>query len=101
MSNSVKAIFEKIDDYKRKYYKNLLIKGLLFTLALILSTFLFVSAVEYFGRFNSSIRGILFFSFLSLVGYALIFWVIKPLLYLLHFNDITPFSHFIRKLMYL
>lgn len=87
MSNSVKAIFEKIDDYKRKYYKNLLIKGLLFTLALILSTFLFVSAVEYFGRFNSSIRGILFFSFLSLVGYALIFWVIKPLLYLLHFNE--------------
>lgn len=87
MSNSVKAIFLKIDDYKRKYYKNLLIKGSLFTLALILSAFLFVSAAEYFGRFNSSIRGILFFGFLGLVGYALIFWVIKPLLYLLHFNE--------------
>ncbi len=87
MSNSVKAIFDKIDEYKRKYYKNLLIKGLLFTLALILSAFLFVSAVEYFGRFNSSIRGILFFGFLGLVGYALVFWVIKPLLYLLHFNE--------------
>jgi hypothetical protein len=87
MSNSVKAIFEKIDEYKRKYYKNLLIKGSLFTLALILSAFLFVSAVEYFGRFNSSIRGVLFFGFLGLVGYALVFWVIKPMLYLLHFNE--------------
>ena len=87
MSNSVKAIFSKIDEYKRKYYKNLLIKGLLFTLALILSAFLFVSAVEYFGRFNSSIRGVLFFGFLGLVGYALIFWVVKPLLYLFHLNE--------------
>ncbi len=87
MSNSVKAIFEKIDEYKCKYYKNLLIKGSLFTLALILSAFLFVSAVEYFGRFNSSIRGILFFGFLGLVGYAIVFWVIKPLLYLLHLNE--------------
>ena len=87
MSNSVKAIFSKIDEYKRKYYKNLLIKGLLFTLALILSAFLFVSAVEYFGRFNSSIRGTLLFGFLGLVGYALIFWVVKPLLYLFHLNE--------------
>jgi hypothetical protein len=91
MSNSVKAIFDKIDAYKRKYYKNLLIKGSLFTLALILSAFLIVSTVEYFGRFSSSIRGTLFFGFLGLVGYSLIFWVIKPLLYLFHFNE--PLSH--------
>jgi hypothetical protein len=87
MSNSIKAIFEKIDEYKRKYYKNLLIKGSLFTLALILSAFLLVSTVEYFGRFNSSIRAMLFFGFLGLVGYSIIFWVIKPLLYLFHFNE--------------
>ncbi len=87
MSNSVKAIFTQIDDYKRKYYKNLLIKGSLFTLALILSAFLVVSTVEYFGRFNSSIRGFLFFGFLALVIYSFIFWVIKPLLYLFHFNE--------------
>ncbi len=87
MSNSVKAIFDKIDAYKRKYYKNLLIKGSLFTLALILSAFLLVSTVEYFGRFNSSIRGTLFFGFLGLVAYSFVFWVIKPLLNLFHFNE--------------
>lgn len=87
MSTSVKTIFEKIDDYKRKYYKNLLIKGALFTLALIFSAFLLVSTVEYFGRFNSIIRAILFFSFLGMVIYSLFAWVIKPLLYLFHFNE--------------
>lgn len=87
MSTSVKTIFEKIDDYKRKYYKNLLIKGSLFTLALIFSAFLLVNTVEYFGRFNSIIRAILFFSFLGMVIYSLFAWVVKPLLYLFHFNE--------------
>ena len=87
MSTSVKTIFEKIDDYKRKYYKNLLIKGALFTLALIFSAFLLVSTVEYFGRFNSIIRAILFFGFLGMVIYSLLAWVIRPLLYIFHFKE--------------
>jgi len=86
MPTSLKGIFEKIDDYKRKYYKNLLIKGTLFTLALIFSAFLLVSTVEYFGRFNSIIRAILFFGFLGMVIYSLLAWVIKPLLYIFHFT---------------
>ena len=87
MPTSLKGIFEKIDDYKRKYYKNLLIKGTLFTLALIFSAFLLVSTVEYFGRFNSIIRAILFFGFLGMVIYSLLAWVIKPLLYIFHFTE--------------
>ena len=87
MSSTVKTIFSKIDDYKRQYYKNLLIKGSLFTLALIFSAFLLVSTVEYFGRFNSTIRAGLLFGFIGLVVYSLFAWVIKPLLYLFHFNE--------------
>lgn len=86
MPTSLKSIFEKLDNYKRKYYKNLLIKGTLFTLALIFSAFLLVSTVEYFGRFNSIIRAILFFGFLGMVIYSLLAWVIKPLLYIFHFT---------------
>ncbi|RFS15884.1 DUF4175 family protein [Emticicia sp. C21] len=87
MSSSVKALFEKIDDYKRQYYKNLLIKGSLFTLALLLSSFLLLNTIEYFGRFSSVIRGALLFAFIGIVLYSLIFWVIKPILYLMHFNE--------------
>lgn len=87
MSSSVKALFGKIDEYKRQYYKNLLIKGSLFTLALLLSSFLVLNAIEYFGRFSSVIRGVLLFAFVGITLYSLIFWVIKPILYLLHFNE--------------
>ncbi len=87
MSASLNTLFSKIDEYKRKYYKNLLIKGSIFTLALLLSSFLIINAVEYFGRFNSTIRATLFFGFLGLMIYSLIAWVIKPLLYLFHFNE--------------
>lgn len=87
MSSSVKALFGKIDEYKRQYYKNLLIKGSLFTLALLLSSFLLLNTIEYFGRFSSVIRGALLFAFVGITLYSLIFWVIKPILYLLHFNE--------------
>lgn len=87
MSSSVKALFEKIDEYKRQYYKNLLIKGSLFTLAILLSSFLLLNTIEYFGRFSSVIRGALLFTFIGVALYSLIFWVIKPVLYLLHFNE--------------
>ncbi|WP_337043320.1 DUF4175 family protein [Emticicia sp. 17c] len=87
MSSSVKALFEKIDEYKRQYYKNLLIKGALFTLALLFSSFLLLNVIEYFGRFNSVVRGVLLFAFIGVALYSLIFWVIKPILYLLHFNE--------------
>lgn len=87
MSSSVKALFEKIDEYKRQYYKNLLIKGSLFTLAILLSSFLLLNTIEYFGRFSSVIRGALLFAFIGVALYSLIFWVIKPVLYLLHFNE--------------
>lgn len=87
MSDSVKALFHRIDEYKGKYYKNLLIKGVLFTIALTFSAFLILNVLEYFGRFNSIIRGTLFFSFLGVALYSLIFWVLKPIAYLLHLNE--------------
>jgi hypothetical protein len=91
MSDSIKALFHKIDEYKGKYYKNLLIKGVIFTAALVFSAFLILNVIEYFGRFNSFIRGTLFFSFIGLAVYSLFFWVLKPIAYLFHFNE--PLNH--------
>ena len=91
MSGSVKALFEKIDEYKRQYYKNLLIKGALFTLALLLSSFLLLNTIEYFGRFSSFVRGTLLLAFIGVTLYSLIFWVIKPIMYILHLNE--PLSY--------
>ncbi len=80
--NSQTGLLERISEYKRKYYLNLLAKGSIFSAGLILSAYLLVNTVEYFGRLGNWPRGILFFGFLSILSYALWHWVITPLIHL-------------------
>lgn len=86
-SASLKELLTKIETYKSKYYKNLLIKGVLVSSALLVSSFLFFNFLEYFGRFNQTIRGIIFFSFLAIFIATLVFWIIRPLLYFFRINE--------------
>jgi hypothetical protein len=72
--------------YKQKYYRNLLLKGILLAFAAVLSAFLVVNVLEYFGNFSSLLRATLFYSFLSLAGITLFFWVAVPILRLLELH---------------
>ena len=83
----------QVDAFIRKYYKNLIIKGLFLFLIIFLATFLLVSGLEYIGRFNSFIRAFLFFSFIVLNGYVLIKYFVVPLSKLFSFGKrITRFQ---------
>jgi hypothetical protein len=79
---TIANLLERIGEYRRKYYQNQLIKGVIFTLGLVLSAYLLVNTVEYFGRFSTSVRSILFFGFVATLGYALVRWVAVPLVHL-------------------
>lgn len=82
-SNSpIETLLIKLDEYKRKYYLNLLLKGVIFSAAVLLSAYLIFNTVEYFGRFGTTFRGILFFTFLAVLLLTLVFWIIKPLVFL-------------------
>lgn len=70
--------------YKRKFYKNQLLKGSILTAALVASAYLVVNALEYFGRFSSEVRAVLFFGFLAAAGFALVRWVMVPIYHLLN-----------------
>jgi hypothetical protein len=84
MSNPfVQSLIQKLDEYKNKYFKNQLIKGLLISFGLLAAAFLLFNTLEYFVRFNSVFRGILFFSFLGLLIFTFFYWILKPTLYLL------------------
>lgn len=76
----------QVDAFIRKYYKNLMIKGLFLFLIIFLATFLLISGLEYIGRFNSFVRAFLFFSFIVLNGYVLIKYFIVPLSKLFSFG---------------
>jgi len=69
----------KLDEFIRKYYKNRLLRGAIFFTGAVLSFFLIVSLLEYFGRFNTTFRTILFYSFLLFTGAILIRFILVPL----------------------
>lgn len=73
-------IIEKIDGFIRKYYKNRLIKGLLYTAALLLSLFILVVLLEHFGYFGIGVRTFFFWAyivaFVCLVGG----YIVSPLM---------------------
>ncbi|MGK7393790.1 MAG: DUF4175 family protein [Candidatus Cyclobacteriaceae bacterium M3_2C_046] len=69
----------KLEAYKRKFYKNLIIRGSLISLSIILVYYLLFNLLEYSVRFNSTFRGIIFFSFLVLAGVLLVKWIVDPL----------------------
>ncbi len=73
-------LLTKLDDFIRKYYKNRLLRGAIFFTGAILSFFLLVSLLEYFGRFDTGFRTFLFYSFLLFTAGILYRFILIPLL---------------------
>ncbi len=86
------TLIEKLDAFIRKYYKNLLVKGAIYSFALLLSFFLAVAFLEYFGRFQSLTRTILFYGFITLSLLVLLRYVIIPLLKLYRMGQIISYE---------
>jgi hypothetical protein len=80
VSTNSEILIQKLDEFIRKYYKNLLLKGVLYTLSIVLSVFLTVVLLEYFGQFNSTFRALLFFGFLIASLSVLWMYIFQPLL---------------------
>lgn len=88
MSNlSYQSLLDRLTEYKKKYYSNLLIRGCIVSLALLLSAYLFVNTVEYFGRFDPWLRAVLFFSFVTVLLFSVVYWIINPVLKLYNINQ--------------
>ena len=65
------SLIHKLDEFIRKYYKNQLLKGLIYSTALLLVSFIAVTLLESVAHFNSTIRTILFYLFLISSGFIL------------------------------
>lgn len=78
----IDLLISKLEQFIRKYYTNKLIRGVIYTAGLLVSFFLFILMVDYFGKFKSTGRTVLFYTFiLSALG-VFIFNIIWPLLQL-------------------
>jgi hypothetical protein len=78
MTNEI--IISKLDKFIKKYYKNRLIKGILYGIFLIFSFFLILNTLEYFGYYSTLTRSILFYLFLIIAILILYFFICIPLL---------------------
>jgi hypothetical protein len=82
----------KLDEFIRKYYKNRLIKGLLYTSGLLVAAFLFLVVAEYFAEFGTTIRTILFYSFLIASGFVLFKYIAIPVLKLNKLGSVISYD---------
>jgi hypothetical protein len=88
MAQTDNIIIQKLDEFIRKYYKNQLLKGLLYTVGLVLLFYIGLSTLEYYAEFNTTIRTILFYSFIATTAYVVAKYIIIPLLKLNSFGTI-------------
>lgn len=85
-SNAYATLLQRIDEYKKRYFQNQLVKGSLFFVALFGAGYLFVNTAEFVGRFDSAGRGALFFGFLFTAITGLYWFIVRPLISLYSLN---------------
>lgn len=73
-------IIEKIDRFIRKYYKNRLIRGVIYSAAVSLSLFIIVASLEHFGYFSTGVRTFLFWFYIVVLVALMSMYVVIPLL---------------------
>ncbi|MDD3743005.1 MAG: hypothetical protein PHX54_05225, partial [Lentimicrobiaceae bacterium] len=65
MNNNYHILIDKLDAFIRKYYVNQLIKGGLYSIALLGSFFLLITLLESVAWFSTAVRTLLFYSYLA------------------------------------
>src|SRR3972149_2632312 len=73
-------LLEKLDEFIRKYYKNQLIRGVLYSTGIVLAFYLLVTVLEYYSQFNTTVRTILFYLFILTNGFVFAKLIVIPLL---------------------
>ena len=79
MEEQQHILLQKLDEFVRKYYKNKLVRGLIYTFTIVFLFFLSLIVLEYFGNFSSKARTGLFFSFLAIAIVTVVTYIAIPL----------------------
>jgi len=85
--NNYEILISKLDEFTRKYYVNKIIRGTLYSTALILLLFIALDVLEYNYYFGTGVRKFFFFSFLGTSAAGLIYWIGIPLMALLRLGQ--------------
>lgn len=67
-SGDYSLLISKLDEFIRKYYKNILIRGGIYALAALLAAYVSLALLEYYNYFDTLTRTVLFYTFIALAG---------------------------------
>lgn len=73
-------LIKKLNEFRKKYYKNSAIKGGLISIGILITLFLAETILEYYGYFPAPARIFLFYFYLSVAFFSVLFLVIVPVL---------------------
>ena len=74
------SLLQKLDEFIRKYYKNRILRGFMYSVGIILAFYLAITLLEAVGRFGTGTRTLLFWAFaLTSVG-VFVWYIILPTL---------------------
>lgn len=79
MGKEFQIIQNKVNAFKRKYYLNTFVKGIVLTMALLLSCWLLLAILEYNLWLPSAVRSVLFYSYLLFCLYCLFRFLHQPI----------------------
>jgi len=80
MDSNYELLVSKINSFTRKFYLNKLLRGLIYSLALLLTVYLLLFLLVYYLHPGVLVKTLLFFFFLLVSAIAVFFGMIKPLL---------------------
>jgi hypothetical protein len=80
MGSNYEILISKINEFRRKFYLNKLLRGIIYTLTLLLSLYLLLFVLIYFLRPAPYIKTILFYAYLSLLSVSAVLGIVKPAL---------------------
>ena len=92
MQNGYQILVNKINGFIRKYYRNQMLKGLIFSMAILLVLFLLADTLEFIGWFGTLTRTIIFYSFIGLAFVVLIYYIIIPLFGLARIGKVLSYE---------
>lgn len=79
MTDNYNILIKKLDEFIRKYYKNMLIRGAIYFIAISFAFFIFLNFIEYFAYFGILVRTLLFYLYISVNIAVIINYIAFPL----------------------
>ena len=92
ITSNYQNLIEKLDFFIRRYYTNHLLRGIIYSTALVLLFFISITLLEYFAHFNTTVRSIIFYSFVISSGFVLIKYIVIPLLRLYKLGELISYE---------